>query len=668
MVNGAAIEEWRSWFILRFSGRRPHEQAERCRQLLDQLDPEAHESLARIHAALAVALVTDASACALHAAAAQRSAESAGSESSLLWATLAQCVSRLDPEGAEVRAAGARRMLEAEPDDSTRPLMPTAFFLLLGALTELGRLAEVDRALDPGGALLCAYPELEQSRYASWFRCVRATLDGRADAAEALTAEGYARAAAADDPDAASTQLGQLAVIRWMRGRTAELELMLMQARQLLPDDLIWSATLAWVWQSQGRTSAAQGIVRGLPQLDTVPRDRNWVAALSILATVVAELGERRLAEQLLELLSPFSSRLAAIGLGITVWGSVARPLALLHLSLGQIEAAATRYREAIRVCTLASAHAWLAESQFEYARLLRRWPDAAAPSDASPAQLLREALATASALGLHDLESQCLELRSTQLETGVLEEAASSAELPSIQVIGDFTVRAVNGTVATWQSRKARELLKILVSRRGEALPREHAFELLWPGEDPRKLGNRLAVAVATLRRAFDPERCADRNEYLSVTRETLRLNIERCSVDIECWFAELERVVAREDEDKDRLRAFAHLLQQVRAEILGDEPDAEWAERLRAQARTRAFTAAYEFAATAMRQGEALSAIEIYRWLIDVDPYDEQAHRGLIAACESIGARGHAAEARAECERRMAELGIDADAKIDR
>ena len=46
---------------------------------------------------------------------------------------------------------------------------------------------------------------------------------------------------------------------------------------------------------------------------------------------------------------------------------------------------------------------------------------------------------------------------------------------------------------LGAWQSRKARDLLKILVARRGRPTPREALMEALWPGQSPGPLGNRL-------------------------------------------------------------------------------------------------------------------------------------------------------------------------------
>ena len=58
------------------------------------------------------------------------------------------------------------------------------------------------------------------------------------------------------------------------------------------------------------------------------------------------------------------------------------------------------------------------------------------------------------------------------------------------------------------WQSRKARDLLKMLIARRGRSVARQVLMDGLWPDEDPERLGNRLSVALATVRSVLDPEK----------------------------------------------------------------------------------------------------------------------------------------------------------------
>jgi DNA-binding SARP family transcriptional activator len=72
---------------------------------------------------------------------------------------------------------------------------------------------------------------------------------------------------------------------------------------------------------------------------------------------------------------------------------------------------------------------------------------------------------------------------------------------LGAFQVICDGT--PVSGVV--WQSKKARDLLKILVAR-GRETSRELLIELLWPEVAPAKAGNRLSVLLWTLRNVLQP------------------------------------------------------------------------------------------------------------------------------------------------------------------
>ena len=72
--------------------------------------------------------------------------------------------------------------------------------------------------------------------------------------------------------------------------------------------------------------------------------------------------------------------------------------------------------------------------------------------------------------------------------------------------MLGAFEVSSADGTTARWTSRKARKLLKILVAHRGAPVHREVLMDLLWPTVDPATLGNRLSVALSTVRRALDP------------------------------------------------------------------------------------------------------------------------------------------------------------------
>src|SRR5690606_20810989 len=209
--------------------------------------------------------------------------------------------------------------------------------------------------------------------------------------------------------------------------------------------------------------------------------------------------------------------RLATIGLGVTCWGTVARPLALVERMLGNDAAAIAHYRTAIDVSARIGAQAWLAEAQGELAALLAT--SSGGTESAEAIALASEAAATGRILQLHGVEDSAAAVLASlesrrERDTGI--RAADESAVPSVRVLGSFEVVSLDGEVAHWQSRKARELLKILVARRGAAIERETAMDLLWPGLAPQQVANRFAVAATTVRRALDPRGMRPSNTYL--------------------------------------------------------------------------------------------------------------------------------------------------------
>src|SRR5690606_33998679 len=310
-------------FQLNFSGREPVDRTHGILALLSFVPAQDHAVRARLEASLVGASTgPDPALAAAAARRAQAHADAAGDRESRAWALLARCASDLSPASLEVRLGAGRGLLDEVRQGVLPELAATAYLFGLSGLVEAGDIAGLDNELGPTSPTLIAYPELADGRHAAWFRCLRATLDGRAKDAEELAATALLAARKAADPDAEAVFAGQIAIVRWMQGRASEVEGTFLLGRQHYPNEPVWSVGLAWVWLYQGRESAARGLVRALPPVPELPRDRSWLATVSILATVVAELGETALVEELRATLLPFADRLATIGLGVTLWGT----------------------------------------------------------------------------------------------------------------------------------------------------------------------------------------------------------------------------------------------------------------------------------------------------------------------------------------------------------
>src|SRR5699024_8485007 len=72
-------------------------------------------------------------------------------------------------------------------------------------------------------------------------------------------------------------------------------------------------------------------------------------------------------------------------------------------------------------------------------------------------------------------------------------------------------------------------------VARRGSPIAREQIMAMLWPDEDPTDLGNRMAVAVSTVRRALDPSRTLPTDAMVRADAGSLRLVTAALDIDVD-------------------------------------------------------------------------------------------------------------------------------------
>ena len=230
-----------------------------------------------------------------------------------------------------------------------------------------------------------------------------------------------------------------------------------------------------------------------------------------------------------------------------------------------------------------------------------------------------------------------------TRLQRLMVRTPEPEAEL-SVQTLGGFRVDRRGTPIAAgeWKSKKARTLLKILVARRGRPVTREQLMELLWPGEDPAKLGNRLSVALTTLRTVLGREL-----DVIRADADAVSLDLSRVAVDVERFLGEVER------------GRFAAAERLYTGDFLEEDAYEDWARELRDEARA-AYAATLRARTTTATDGE--DAIRACLRLLELDPYDEGAHRALIARLDRAGRHGEAIKRRRTYIRSMHEIGVQA------
>ncbi len=239
---------------------------------------------------------------------------------------------------------------------------------------------------------------------------------------------------------------------------------------------------------------------------------------------------------------------------------------------------------------------------------------------------------------------------------------SAISVPLRAVQVrtLGGFRILRDGQPVRAteWNSKKARDLLKRLISRRGRPTPREVLIEALWPGEDCARCANRLSVALSTVRTMLDPERRYEPDHFVRADKHVVGLANLR--IDVEEFLAAAARVAGRSPELQ-----VLHELRMAEALYTGDfleeDPYEDWAVPLREQAKAAYLAVAMKLADAARNLGDEDLAVLCYLRVLERDPYDEEAHLRLT---EVLTASGHHGQAQASYRcytRRMAELGIE-------
>ena len=221
---------------------------------------------------------------------------------------------------------------------------------------------------------------------------------------------------------------------------------------------------------------------------------------------------------------------------------------------------------------------------------------------------------------------------------------------------------------LAAWQSRKARDLLKLLISRFGRSVARDVVAEALWPDEATGS-GNRLSVALSTLRKVLDPHKEFPADHYVVADGASVRLRVEHVSVDV-ARFLELAHKGETWAGRGDWARAEPLLVQAqavYAGEFLEEDRYADWSVDCRERAHSAVLVVSRLLARAAARRSDDEVATRHLHRLLELDPYDEQAWLALVGAQLRQRHHGEARRLHASYTRRMAELGVPVIALAD-
>jgi DNA-binding SARP family transcriptional activator len=266
-------------------------------------------------------------------------------------------------------------------------------------LLELGDVAGADLHIEAASALA---ETLHRPLYLWWtsvFRCTRAQLEGDLERAERLAQETLAIGQPAEAENASHVFAQSIFNIRREQGRLAEVEEAVRGLIALYPAVPAWRCGLALLLLELGREDEAREAVGAVGGLADLPRDANWLIAVTLLAEVCARLGDAERAEELYASLLPYAGRNVVVGRATTCNGSASRLLGMLAAARGDTAQAERHFRDALAMNAAMGARPLVARTQLAWAEaLLARGEGDDVPRARG---LLAEAVVTADALGL---------------------------------------------------------------------------------------------------------------------------------------------------------------------------------------------------------------------------------------------------------------------------
>jgi DNA-binding SARP family transcriptional activator/ATP/maltotriose-dependent transcriptional regulator MalT len=244
----------------------------------------------------------------------------------------------------------------------------------------------------------------------------------------------------------------------------------------------------------------------------------------------------------------------------------------------------------------------------------------------------------------------------------------ASPGAALAVAALGTFSV-SLNGEpipAKRWQSKKARDLFKMLVCLRGRPLPRDLALERLWPDDDPAKASSKLSVALATMRSVLDPDKEHAADHYVRAEGDAIVLDPATVPTDIDQFLSGASAALAelrrhRGDRNDRAVAMLAAVEARYQGDVFEDDPYVDWFVPLREEARAVYLNVTRELATIRAAAGELDDAIRLYLRLLEREPYDETAHVDLVRALSTVGRHGDARRRYQRYADRMRELDLE-------
>lgn len=244
--------------------------------------------------------------------------------------------------------------------------------------------------------------------------------------------------------------------------------------------------------------------------------------------------------------------------------------------------------------------------------------------------------------------------------------EQLQIAEHPlQIYTFGTLQVVRAGHTVteSDWNTRQARQLLKILLTERPRPVSTDRLIDLLWPTSSPTAAATTLRSAINALRNVLEPNRRTRAPSKYILTKAPGYALYEHDDIwlDVDQFEAYLQQAEA-EQEATQQLQLLEDAVALYNDDYLTSDPYADWATGERERLRECYFAALLEIAALHASQGNYTAAIAACRRVVARDAVRENAYQAMMRYQAESGDSASALLTYERCRALLAdELGAD-------
>lgn len=213
------------------------------------------------------------------------------------------------------------------------------------------------------------------------------------------------------------------------------------------------------------------------------------------------------------------------------------------------------------------------------------------------------------------------------------------------------------------WQTRQARQLLKILITERPRPVSTDRLIDLLWSESTSQAAATTLRSAINALRHVLEPER-RNRAPSQYIVTQTPGY-VFPGHADIWLDVAAFEGALSLAERSTTATDKLSHLTTAVALygdDYLTSDPYVDWARNERERLRERYLAALLQLAGIQAEQGDYTAAIATSRQVLTRDPVRESAYQALMRYQAESGDSASALLTYERCRTLLAEeLGAD-------